>query len=100
MTVFDELNNPVACEWHIGQLLRAMNQLRDGRPSPMVVRDTSNIRWLTAFDGVFDDEDADGALRERGAVRHAVTASAGRNRRRRSQPANRLSSPPCANVRP
>ncbi|WP_420868755.1 M24 family metallopeptidase [Adlercreutzia muris] len=58
MTVFDELHNPVACEWHVGQLLRAMNQLRDGRPSPMVVRDTSNIRWLTAFDGVFDDEDA------------------------------------------
>ncbi|MEY8461462.1 Xaa-Pro peptidase family protein [Eggerthellaceae bacterium 24-137] len=58
MTVFDELHNPVACEWHIGQLLRTMNQLRDGRPSPMVVRDTSNIRWLTAFDGVFDDEQA------------------------------------------
>ena len=33
-------------------------RLRGGRPSPMVVRDTSNIRWLTAFDGVFDDEDA------------------------------------------
>ena len=35
MTVFDELHNPVACEWHVGQLLRAMNQRRDGRPSPI-----------------------------------------------------------------
>ena len=58
MTVFDELHNPVACEWHVGQLLRAMNQRRDGRPSPILVRDTANIRWLTAFDGVFDDEGA------------------------------------------
>lgn len=58
MTVYDELRNPVACEWHIGQLLRTMNQMRDGRPSPMVVRDTANIQWLTAFDDVFDDEGA------------------------------------------
>ena len=26
------------------------------------VRDTSNIAWLTAFDGVFDDEDAHALL--------------------------------------
>ncbi|WP_343074501.1 Xaa-Pro peptidase family protein [Adlercreutzia equolifaciens] len=58
MTVYNELYNPVACEWHVGQLLRALAQLRDGRPSPMVVRDTSNIHWITAFDDVFDDEAA------------------------------------------
>ncbi len=55
---YNELYNPVACEWHLGQLLRALAQLRDGRPSPMVLRDTSNIRWATAFDDVFDDEAA------------------------------------------
>ena len=58
MSVYSELNNPVACEWHVGQLLRALAQLRDGRPSPMVLRNTSNIQWVTAFDNVFDDEDA------------------------------------------
>lgn len=58
MAMYNELNNPVACEWHVGQLLRALALLRDGRPSPMVVRDTSNIQWITAFDDVFDDEAA------------------------------------------
>ena len=55
---YNDLFNPVACEWHVGQLLRALAQLRDGRPTPMVIRDTSNIRWVTAFDDVFDDERA------------------------------------------
>lgn len=55
MTVFDELNDPKACERHLARLRDAFPELGCGA---FLVRDTSNIQWLTAFDDVFDEEAA------------------------------------------
>ena len=51
MTVFDELNDPKACERHLARLREMFPELGCGA---FLVRDTSNIQWLTAFDDVFD----------------------------------------------
>ena len=53
MTVFDELNDPKACERHLARLRETFPELGVGA---FLVRDTSNIQWLTAFDDVFDEE--------------------------------------------
>ncbi len=55
MTVADELHDVSACERHIGRLREVFPELGVGA---FLVRDTSNIQWLTAFDDVFDDEAA------------------------------------------
>lgn len=55
MTVFDELNDPKACERHLARLRETFPELGVGA---FLVRDTSNIQWLTAFDDVFDEEAA------------------------------------------
>lgn len=55
MTVFDELNDPKACERHLARLRETFPDLG---VRALLVRDTSNIQWLTAFDDVFDEEAA------------------------------------------
>ena len=55
MTVFDELNDPKACERHLARLRETFPELGVGA---FLVRDTSNVQWLTAFDDVFDEEAA------------------------------------------
>lgn len=55
MTVFDELNDPKACERHLARLRETFPELG---VRAFLVRDTSNIQWLTAFDDVFDEEAA------------------------------------------
>lgn len=55
MTVFDELNDPKACERHLARLRETFPELGCGA---FFVRDTSNIQWLTAFGDVFDEEAA------------------------------------------
>ena len=55
MTVFDELNDRQASTRHIGRLRR---RLAEAGIDGMLVRDTANIQWLTAFDNVFDEEHA------------------------------------------
>ncbi len=55
MTVFDELNDPKACERHLARLRETFSELG---VRAFLVRDTSNIQWLTAFDDVFDEEAA------------------------------------------
>ena len=55
MTVFDELNDLKACERHLARLRETFPELGVGA---FLVRDTSNVQWLTAFDDVFDEEAA------------------------------------------
>ena len=55
MTVFDELNDPKACERHLARLREMFPEQGCGA---FLVRDTSNILWRTAFDDVFDEEAA------------------------------------------
>ena len=51
----DELFDSEACGRHLGRL-RAQDA-QEGLAA-MLVRGTTNIQWLTAFDNVFDDEAA------------------------------------------
>ena len=64
-----EVGSCVSAETDVSQAgaaARRLGRLRDacasGDMSAFFVRDTSNIAWLTAFDGVFDDEDAHALL--------------------------------------
>ena len=62
MTVFDELNDPKACERHLARLRETFPDLG---VRALLVRDTSNIQWLTAFDDVFDEEACENAARHK-----------------------------------
>lgn len=62
----DQAASDAAAPMQPGAAARRLERLRkacvDQRMGAFLVRDTSNIAWLTAFDGVFDDESAHALL--------------------------------------
>ena len=72
-----------------GRLERLRNAAAENGIRTFLVRDTASIEWLTAFDGVFDDEQAHALLvTPHDAVLHTDSVIAARRARRRKAKAS------------